>query len=453
MRAGIDTRGRDAAAALRDLVDVAIDDVDIDESFAFVTGQRGKVIPLVERTRRSRRPWTIAIASTAAAAILVTTFILRSGTDGQEPVSPPPTTIAVPFDPVIGVFEGLGELDNGARFPVALPDGTVLVFGGAGADRSVLAFDPVTGRFTPIGSTTISLSAEPLPLLDGRVLLAGYSDGGGYDIELFDPTSGQSTQSGYPSGPPVTARVGNAAVQLADGRVLLLGGESNGATATTEIFDPTTQTYSTTGSMMRPRGIQLTATLLTDGRVLVAGGSGVDQPDTTAELYDPTTGTFTETGPMSLPRSGHTATILPDGRVLFTGGYTAPDAGGILTNNGIDYLAPNGDVYDPATGTFTPTGPMQLPRFFHVAALLRDGRVLIAGGNGADYLAEGVADAEIFDPATNQFSVTGSMTSPRQNAGAAVLTNGDVVVVGTANFAGGPRPPDDPTEIAAEIFR
>ncbi len=230
--------------------------------------------------------------------------------------------------------------------------------------------------------------------------------------------------------------------------MLFLGGEPNGATATTETFDPTTQTYAATGPMMRPRSIGVTATLLADGRVLVAGGSGVDQPDTTAEIYDPKTGTFSQTGPMSQPRSMHTATLLADGRVLFAGGYTGTDENGRTT-----YLATNGDVYDPASGTFTPTGPMQVPRWFHIAALLRDGRVLMAGGNGAEFRQGGIADAEVFDPATNQFSATGSMTSTRQNAGAAALPNGDVLIVGTANFAGGPRPADDPTKITAEIFR
>lgn len=411
-----------------------------------------EVAPPVLKKSPVRRNWVTAVA--AGMAVLIVGFGLFLASRSYPDV-------AAPTDPVLGVFEALSALENGARYPVTLPDGTVLVFGGSEAEPPVQLFDPVDRTFTTIGSTTISPSTDPIPLLDGRVLLAGYSASGGYGIELFDPTSGQSTLSGYPSGSPVTARVGHAAVQLADGRVLFVGGEPNGATATADLFDypgrATESTvfqdgglgsHTTTGSMMRPRGEGVTATLLADGRVLVAGGSGVDQPDTTAELYDPATGTFTETGPMSQPRSGHTATLLADGLVLFAGGYTGTDASGLTT-----YLATNGDVYDPATGTFTPTGPMQVPRWFHVAALLRDGRVLIAGGNGAEFRQEGIADAEIFDPATNQFSVTGSMTSPRQNAGAAALPNGDVLIVGHANFAGGPRPATDPTQISAELFR
>lgn len=372
-----------------------------------------------------RTNWVIAVVASAA-VLIGGSGVLISNRSNPDVAAPP--------DPVLGVFEALSVLENEARFAVTLPDGTVLVFGGAGADPPVLAFDPVTRTFTTIGSTSINSSVQPIPLSDGRVLLLRGESG--YGLEIFDPASGQRT-----GGRPFTPRVGGAAVQLADGRVLLLGGEPNGATATAETFDPTTGTYTTTGSMMRPRGIGVTATLLADGRVLVAGGGGVDQPDTTAELFDPTTGTFTETGPMSEPRSMHTATLLADGRVLFAGGYTG------------DSLATNGDVYDPATGTFTPTGPMQVPRWFHVAALLRDGTVLIAGGNGAEFRSKGIAAAEIFDPATNQFSVTASMTSPRQNAGAATLPNGDVLIVGNANFAGGPRPADYPTQITAEIFR
>ena len=111
-----------------------------------------------------------------------------------------------------------------------------------------------------------------------------------------------------------------------------------------------------------------TATKLADGRVLVTEGC-----ETAAELYDPTTGSFTPTGSLSVKRASKTATLLADGRVLMTGGY---DCG----RGGEDGIWPTAEIYDPATGTFSATGPMVTGREFHTATLLADGRVLIAGG-------------------------------------------------------------------------
>ena len=146
-----------------------------------------------------------------------------------------------------------------------------------------------------------------------------------------------------------------------------------------------------------------TATLLADGRVLITGGNDTDDHAVaSAELYDPTTGTFSPTGSMATARGFHTATLLADGRVLIAGGDPAgwvadrPDA--------------SAEIYDPTTGTFSPTGSMATTRGFHTATLLADGRVLIAGGeNGAGSLAS----AELYDPTTGTFSPTGSMSTPR----------------------------------------
>ena len=111
-----------------------------------------------------------------------------------------------------------------------------------------------------------------------------------------------------------------------------------------------------------------TATLLADGRVLFAGGCG-----TAAEVYDPATGTFSPTGSLAQVRASATATRLHDGRVLFAGGYNCAAAGQ-------DGMWASAELYDPTTGTFSPTGSMAAPRSQHTATLLADGRVLIAGG-------------------------------------------------------------------------
>ena len=117
------------------------------------------------------------------------------------------------------------------------------------------------------------------------------------------------------------------------------------------------------------------ATMLSDGRILVAGGwkTAVGKTDGTsalasAELYDPASGTFTPTGDMTVPRAFPTATLLPDGRVLIAGGW-----------NGSNAVA-SAEIYDPASGTFTPTGDLTAAREGNTATLLSDGRVLITGG-------------------------------------------------------------------------
>jgi hypothetical protein len=134
------------------------------------------------------------------------------------------------------------------------------------------------------------------------------------------------------------------------------------------------------------------ATLLGDGRVLVAGGFDGQQEDlTSAEIYDPTSGTFALTGAMTNGRQYHTADLLSDGRVLVAGG------GGDYTTR--SFLA-SAELYDPTSGTFTPTGTLTEARSNHASALLADGRVLVTGGYGAQ---APLASAELYDPVSGTF--------------------------------------------------
>ena len=163
------------------------------------------------------------------------------------------------------------------------------------------------------------------------------------------------------------------------------------------------------------------STLLPDGKVLIAGGFGgsgtENNPFRSTEIYDPRTGNFQPTGNMSIGRSGHTATLLKNGKVLIAGGWT-----------GRYNLRRSAELYDPTTGIFTPTGDMVIERAGNTAALLADGRVLVAGGEDSGENA--LASAEVYDPSTGKFARTGDMTEPRGEATATALRNGKVLVVG-----------------------
>jgi len=159
-----------------------------------------------------------------------------------------------------------------------------------------------------------------------------------------------------------------------------------------------------TGNTVEPR-FDHTATLLPDGKVLIAAGmarNGVI--DSTAEVYDPRTGQFVSAGKMQAPRGwGVTATVLPDGKVLLAGGASASYCGVSC------YLA-NAELYDPISRTFSLTGDMTGPRAGANSILLQNGDVLIVGGN-EESGSEKAATAELYHPSTRKFSVTGSMHS------------------------------------------
>jgi hypothetical protein len=195
-----------------------------------------------------------------------------------------------------------------------------------------------------------------------------------------------------------TARANFTATLLQNGKVLVAGGGNlSGGLSSTEIYDPLTAAWTSTGSMHLPRMIH-TAVLLPNGKVLVAGGCNSDcgtAATATAELYDPATGVWSFTGSMSTPRYYFTATLLGTGKVLVTGGCSQIDCGAVTAVS---------ELYDPSTGLWSRTGSLATARDLQTATLLANGNVLVAGGfttSGAS------ASAEVYNPSTGRWSSAG----------------------------------------------
>lgn len=166
---------------------------------------------------------------------------------------------------------------------------------------------------------------------------------------------------------------------------------------------------------MRIRRSQHTATLLLDGRVLIAGGGTPEQAQRRVELYDPSTGVSVDGPDLLQPRAGHTATLLGDGRVLIVGGL-----GGVNS----------AELYEAGGGTFRLLTPPVRPRSDHAAVLLSSGKVLILGGDVSGVGASPTASAELFDPETEQFQEIEPMLTPRRPYGVITLPDGRLLIAG-----------------------
>ncbi len=305
------------------------------------------------------------------------------------------------------------------RLCLIVPACLLLILGAEAlrAGRSVTTI----GTIAPAGQMLSPRADHSATLLnDGRVLIAGGLLKNGQFLktaELYDSKKGSFVATGDMN----VGRVGQAGVLLRDGRVLLVGGwASSGPTESAELYDPRTGKFSTLPAMTTSRA-RPTATLLIDGRVLIAGGGHSDREGLkSAELFDPVTNRFMRTGEMNVGRIVHSSNLLAEGKVLIAGGM---DQG---------HVTASVEVYDPAFGKFTLVGSMKSARYKHTTATLPDGRVLIAGGSDDRDGAGTLAAAELYDPKTANFSSAPQMAKARYKLPehAAVLKNGDVLVAG-----------------------
>jgi len=285
-----------------------------------------------------------------------------------------------------------------------------------------------TGLWTQAASLATGREEHTATLLrNGKVLIAGGTDGRGKVLasaELYDPVRDRWT----PAGSMGETRIGHTATLLPSGKVLMVGGLvmpfPAPSLASTELYDPATNAWSIGAPMIESR-TRHTATPLPDGRVLVVGGLNVTLHDgglfpsqpRGAEIYDPTANRWSTTAPIGFRRLGQTATLLPDGRVLVAGGQD--DSGRFLKST---------EIYDAVQDRWISAAPMATARFGHVATLMPDGDVLVAGGLGEVNL--GLTTAELYDPRTNLWVTVASMAESHSADTATLLRTGLVLVVG-----------------------
>jgi hypothetical protein len=221
-------------------------------------------------------------------------------------------------------------------------------------------------------------------------------------------------------------RADHTATLLPDGRVLIAGGmvENGVFLNSAELFDPAKGTFIAAANM-QSRRVEHSATLLPNGKVLIAGGlagrasEGGPGVTATTEIFNPATGRFAPGPSMKTPRTGHAAVLLPNGKVLVAGGAKSDEPG----------LA-SAEIYDPATNQWTATGSMVTPRVARTAVVLKDGRVLVTGGG------EGKNLAEVYDPVSGIWHATGNMTAPRVKHAATLLPDGRVLITGGSPDSG-----------------
>jgi len=329
-----------------------------------------------------------------------------------------------------GTFTPTGNMtvSRSQHTATLLPDGRVLIAGGGTGSASGLAsteiYDPGTGTFRAAASMTAARRMHTATLLpDDRVLVVGgYSAGGALaSAELFDPRTGTFTATGSLNA----ARGGHTAILLSTGKVLIVGGYGVNAypnVAPAELYDPVSGTFASAASYVGRGGCDFCAP-----SVLLADGTALFPGQYPAQLYDPPSDVFSQIGTMIHDQS--TAAVLLNGQVLFAGGEP------------IGRIA-DAELYNPAARTFVSTGSMAARRVWHTLTVLPSGMVLAAGGETESCTGSGcffagtLATAETYDPSAGAFFPAGSMTAARESHTATVLKDGKVLIAGGVSYGG-----------------
>lgn len=310
-----------------------------------------------------------------------------------------------------------------------LPNGSIVVAGGENNNQALASTEVYSqGSWKYSGNLNVArANASAVLLPNGSILVAGGCTGGCLSsatasAEIYNPISGAWTKTGSMA----KARTYFSLLLLPSGSVMALGGCTglnangcSGVTAAAEIYNPSTGKWSSTGAMNAARG-SLTATLLPNGKVLAAGGiNGADNPIPSAELYDLATGKWTITGKMNVARDEHTAVLLATGNVLVAGGE---NLSGVSTVKA--------EIYNPGTGKWTLTGSMHTSRLEHTMTLLMNGNVLVAGGTRQTLSGQSVlSSAEIYNPGSGLWAVTGGLQQARTGHTATLMPSGYVIAV------------------------
>jgi hypothetical protein len=274
--------------------------------------------------------------------------------------------------------------------------------------------------------------AVAVALKDGRILAIAGKDAAGTALDTAEFLGAGSALASKLSSP----RTGHFAVTLDDGRVLVAGGRNaQGAIVnTTEIFDPVSESFSLASSSMLEARAGATATLLEDGRVFIAGGEGPSGVLASTEIFDPATGLFTPRAPMSTPRRAHAAAEASE--IVLHLDHRVVIAGG---NNGSADLA-SIELYDHVTNAMSTFGAaMANPRAGLTATPLLKGQILLAGGSIA---GAPTAATEILDLPSSTLAPGPNMSQPRTGHFSVLLPDNNTVLM-----AGGAT-----TSPAAEIF-
>ena len=341
------------------------------------------------------------------------------------------------YSPSSGTWTVTGSMAQARElFPaVVLTTGKVLVSGGLGTGSTALAgaelYDPKTGTWSAAGTLSVARYGHTATLLkSGKVLVAGGCTASGCSSrtavsELYDPVSNSWSTTGSLN----TARYYHAAVLLKSGKVLAIGGSAGTPTTSCELYDPLTSTWTSAASTNAVRYLSASV-LLPDGKVLATGGTPSRFPQSSAELYDPVANTWTLTGNMLTPRYAHTATLLSDGTVLVAGGEGQSISCGKACTSYIPTA--KAEVYNEAAGTFTATGNLSRARAYHSATLLKTGLALADGGLGTTSTCCVVLNsAEAYTPLTLAFSASSlnfgflqvGLTSPSQTVTVTNVSN------------------------------